>query len=74
MPLAMLAEGEMGIVSEIHGGRGLRKRLAEMGFNVGEIVTMCKNHNPGPVMVEIMESRLGIGRGVAMKILVEVLS
>ena len=36
MPLIMLPEGVQATVVEVHGGRGLCRRLAEMGFNVGD--------------------------------------
>jgi len=71
MPLIMLSEGTQATVVEVHGGRGLCRRLAEMGFNVGDKVRMIKNHRPGPVMVEVKDSRVALGRGVTMKIVVE---
>ena len=71
MPLIMLPEGAQATVIEVHGGRGLCRRLAEMGFNVGDRVRMIKNHRPGPVIVEVKDSRVALGRGVAMKIIVE---
>ena len=71
MPLIMLPEGAQASVVEVHGGRGLCRRLAEMGFNVGDKVRMIKNHRPGPVMVEVKDSRVALGRGVTMKIVVE---
>lgn len=71
MPLIMLPEGTQATVVEVHGGRGLCRRLAEMGFNVGDKVRMIKNHRPGPVMVEVKDSRVALGRGVTMKIVVE---
>ncbi|MCK4438766.1 ferrous iron transport protein A, partial [Candidatus Bathyarchaeota archaeon] len=58
MPLIMLPEGTQATVVEVHGGRGLCRRLAEMGFNVGDKVRMIKNHRPGPVMVEVKDSRV----------------
>ena len=70
MPLIMLPEGVQATVVEVHGGRGLCRRLAEMGFNVGDRVRMIKNHRPGPVMVEVKDSRVALGRGVTMKIIV----
>ncbi|MFP3952288.1 MAG: ferrous iron transport protein A [Candidatus Bathyarchaeia archaeon] len=70
IPLIMLSEGEEGVVSEIHCGRGLRRRLAEMGFSLGERVRMIRNHSPGPVMVEVRDSRVSLGRGVSMKVVV----
>lgn len=71
IPLIMLPEGAEATVFQIHGGRGLCKRLTELGFNVGEKVKMIKNHRPGPVVVEIKDSRMALGRGVTMKIMVE---
>jgi len=71
MPLIMLPEGAQATVVEVHGGRGLCRRLAEMGFNVGDRVRMIKNHRPGPVIVEVKDSRVALGRGVTMKIIVE---
>ena len=71
MPLIMLPEGVQATVVEVHGGRGLCRRLAEMGFNVGDKVRMIKNHRPGPVVVEVKDSRVALGRGVTMKIMVE---
>jgi ferrous iron transport protein A len=71
IPLMMLPEGAQATIVEIDGGRGLCKRLAEMGFNVGDKVRMIKNHRPGPVMVEVKDSRIALGRGVTMKIIVE---
>ena len=71
MPLIMLPEGTQATVVEVHGGRGLCRRLAEMGFNVGDKVRMIKNHRPGPVMVEVKDSRVALGRGVTMRIIVE---
>ena len=71
MPLMMLPEGAQATVIEVHGGRGLCRRLAEMGFNVGDKVRMIKNHRPGPVIVEVKDSRVALGRGVTMRIIVE---
>ena len=71
MPLIMLPEGAQATVVEVYGGRGLCRRLAEMGFNVGDRVRMIKNHRPGPVMVEVKDSRVALGTGITMKIIVE---
>lgn len=70
-PLIMLPEGTRATVAEVNGGRGLCRRLAALGFNVGEKITLIKNHRPGPVLVEVKDSRVALGRGVSMKIMVE---
>ncbi|RJS69291.1 ferrous iron transport protein A [Candidatus Bathyarchaeota archaeon] len=70
MPLAMLSENEEAIVVEIRGGRGLVRRLSEMGFTYGAKVRILHSSSPGPVLVSIRGSRIALGRGAAMKILV----
>ena len=71
MPLSMLSEGEQGKIVSIMGGRGLTRRLAELGFNPGTIVKVLRATS-GPMVVLLRESRIAIGKGVAMKIFVEV--
>jgi ferrous iron transport protein A len=70
LPLNMLPEGVVAKIVEIRGGRGLCRRLAELGFNIGGLIRLVKSHSPGPVVVEVRDSRVAIGRGVAMKVMV----
>ncbi len=72
-PLGTLPIGTEAKITRIHGGRYLVKRLSEMGFTPGTKVKIVHNHNPymGPVLVEIKDSRIALGRGVSMKIMVE---
>jgi len=74
MPLAFLPEGTKGIVKSIVGGFGMRRRLYELGFTEGTEVWVIKSGRPGPILVSVRGSRLAIGRGVAMKIFVEVVA
>jgi len=71
IPLTMLNEGEEGKVKEILGGRGLIRRLSELGFIFGERIRILHSHSSGPILVEIKDSRIAIGRGVAMKIIID---
>ncbi len=71
IPLALLSEGCEGAVVEITGGRGVARRLSELGFNPDVRVKVISSHFPGPVVVSVRGSRIGLGRGVAMKILVK---
>lgn len=70
-PLAMLSEGDEGKVKEIRGGRGLIRRLSELGFIGGERIRIIHSQSSGPILVEIKDSRIAIGRGVAMKIIID---
>ena len=71
IPLCMLSEGEQGKIVSIIGGRGLMRRLAELGFNPDVRVKVLRATS-GPIVVLLRESRIAIGRGVAMRIFVEV--
>ncbi len=68
-PLAMTPPGSEVVVAEIRAGRGLSRKLMEMGFLPGTKVRVLMN-GPGPVLVELMGSRVALGHGIAMKILV----
>ena len=71
IPLAFLSEGEVGKVVEIRAGRGLTRRLLAMGIAPGMRVKVLKSSGPGPILVEVGQTIIGLGRGVAMKIMVE---
>ena len=73
MPLGALTVGTEAKITRIYGGRGIVRRLSEMGFTPGTKVKIVHNHNPyvGPVLVEVKDSRIALGRGVSMKIMVE---
>jgi ferrous iron transport protein A len=66
----MLPSGSEGRVSNVYGGEGLKRRLIEMGFQHGERVKVVHSHNPGPILVEVKDTRMALGRGVAMRITV----
>lgn len=70
VPLTMLRPGMRGRVVTIHGGRGFVMRLYQMGFTPNAIVKVISN-NAGPVIVEVRNTTIALGRGMASKILVE---
>ena len=72
MPLAMVRPGEMATIVDARAGRGLSKRLADMGLVPGTSLKVINNQMPGPIIVEVRGSRLVLGYGVAQKIVVEI--
>lgn len=48
------------------------RRLADLGFIPGSVVRVLRSFGSGPLLVEVKGSRVALGRGLAMKILVEV--
>ncbi len=77
-PLGLLSPGERAEVMEIREKKGCCSEKKEkhichvedMGIRVGNVIEMLNSEGRGPVLVKIDESRIAIGRGMAMKIMV----
>ncbi len=71
LPLSMVEAGQTVELVSIGECRRLRKRLADLGLNVGLNVRVVQNSFAGPLILAVREdSRLAIGRGMAQRILV----
>jgi len=68
IPLSALTPGEVGVVRELAGGRGFMSRLATLGFTPGAKLTMVQNFGRGPLIVNIRDTRIALGRGEAAKV------
>ena len=68
--LSTMAPGEVGVVRQLAGGRGFVSRLATLGFTLGVEVNMVQNFGHGPLIVMVRDTRVALGRGEAMKVLV----
>jgi len=66
--LSEAKEGKSYRVLSFTGGRGLRCRLEGLGIYPGQTLKVLQN-KWGPVLVEVMGRKIGIGRGQAEKIL-----
>lgn len=80
--LADMNSGEIGRVTEILSGRGQASRtesksvlhLKHLGVTVGKELLVITRQPFGPVVIEIDETEIAIGRGMAGKICVEVIT
>ena len=70
--LSTLPEGSKAKVAFIRAGRGLCRRLCEMGFTKDTVVRVRRRSGRGPMELYIKGYNLAIGWGVASKIFVEV--
>jgi ferrous iron transport protein A len=70
IPLATLAPGEVGVVRQLAGGWGFMSRLATLGFTPGAKLIMVQNFGHGPLIVNIRDTRIALGRGEAAKVYV----
>jgi len=71
IPLVMARPGKQLTVIGINAGWGLQRRLADMGLTPGVQIRVMSGQRAGPVLIDLRDSRLGLGRGVAQKILVK---
>jgi len=70
IPLAFTPSEHSYVVKEVKGGWGLRRRLAELGITPGTRIQVIKSSGGGPVLVSVKGSRIALGWGVAMRIIV----
>ena len=69
-PLNFAGSGKKLEVTGITGGCGMSQRLADMGLTVGSRVSVISGNPCGPLIVDVRGSRLGLGCGMAHKIMV----
>lgn len=72
MPLAMVSPGEVVTVVNVRAGKGLTRRLADMGLVPGTTLRVINSQTPGPIIVEVRGSRLVLGYGIVQKVMVEI--
>lgn len=68
--LASLPDGATAQLVTVHGGVGLRSRLAAMGLHAGIEVRVVHNGGRGPFVLATGESRIVLGRGMARRVMV----
>lgn len=69
-----LSAAQVGRVYKLVGvdaGQNLKDRITAMGLNSGAHLRILLNSGHGPVELEVRQTRLGIGRGMAKKIRVQ---
>jgi ferrous iron transport protein A len=72
--LAELPTGTRAAVRALRCGQELMSRLTAMGLVAGTPVEVLQNRGRGPLLVRVRDTRIALGRGEAVKILVEVAS
>ena len=69
-PLSMATPGNRLRVLSVRAGWGLKRRLADLGLTPGVEIRVLDGYGRGPLMVEFRGSRIALGHGVALKIMV----
>ncbi|HDL63908.1 MAG TPA: ferrous iron transport protein A [Proteobacteria bacterium] len=70
--LAKLDTNRSGKVVKFTAGPGLVRRLEEMGIRAGKRITKISGMPlRGPVVIQVGGTRIALGHGMAMKVMVE---
>ena len=69
--LATVSAGEKVHIVEIQSGREMKSRLAAIGMLPNVEITVINNGHPGPFVVNVRNSRMVLGRGMASRIFVK---
>ena len=69
MPLTMTKAGDTVTIRKITGKDEVRQHLAELGFVVGETVTVV-NEISGNHILQVKEARIALDKTLAMRIIV----
>ena len=69
MPLPMSNAGDTATLKPITGKDEVRQHLAELGFVVGETVTVV-NEISGNLIIQVKEARIALDKTLAMRIIV----
>ncbi len=73
IPLTEMEANETGKVIEMHGGHGMVGNLEKMGIRIGtEIKKKNQQLMRGPMMVQVGNTQVAIGYGMAKRIIIEV--
>jgi len=72
VPLDSVPAGVQVKMHDIAGGRAFMSRLASLGFTPGAPLTVVQNYGHGPLIVQVRDARIALGRGEAMKVFVSV--
>ena len=72
--LANMETGQSGTIMEFRSGSGLTRHLEEMGIRSGKKATKISGMPlRGPVVVQVGGTRIALGHGMAMKVMVELI-
>ncbi|MCG3180594.1 MAG: hypothetical protein BIFFINMI_02956 [Phycisphaerae bacterium] len=71
MPLTLARAGQWVRVAAVSGGCGAAEHLADMGLLTGEQVQVVRPSAGGPVLIALKQGRVALGRGLAQKIMVQ---
>ena len=68
VPLAQLNTNDSATVIGLSGRSGCVGRLAALGFTPGVTLKVVRNPGYGPIIVELLDTQIALGRGEAHRV------
>jgi ferrous iron transport protein A len=69
--LSLMRAGQSGIIVRLNGGRGLMRKLENMGIRPGVSITKISSQiMRGPVIIRVGSAQVAIGYGMARRIII----
>lgn len=69
MPLTMANAGEAVTIRRVTGSDAVRQHLAELGFVVGETITVI-SRNGGNLILQVKDSRVAIDQSMGNRVII----
>lgn len=69
-PLALAAEGEDVFIYAMKGGKGLSRKLMDLGLSLGSSLKIIQRRPGGALVVARGNLRVALGAGMAQKVVV----
>jgi ferrous iron transport protein A len=69
-PLRLARQGELVRIVSLQGGAEFRRKLTELGLAAGSEIRVVQNGGSGALVVALANMRIGIGAGMAHRVLV----
>jgi len=66
--LSQFKKGEKVKILGVNCGREFSRRLCDLGLFEGTEIEIIKNDDFGPIIIQILNSKIALGRGEASKI------
>lgn len=70
MELTEIGKGREAVVQKIEGGRKYREILMNLGIIPGVSVKIIRRSSLNPLLLEVMDSQVILGHGIAKKVVV----
>jgi Fe2+ transport system protein FeoA len=74
VPLTTLTPGQRARLVRIEAGHQVVHRMSELGLTPGVELVVFQRNSRGPLLIAVRDTRLALGRGMADKVLVELIA